>query len=360
MASLVAVCVLMFYLHTSRTFRSSSGIHGAAGLLEGRPSQGRTTMGQRATSASALQPLGSGVLPALVPQSDRHSQGGLTRGLVLTRMKCNDISWVGENLEGLDLTIYVADDVNATAHPPKNKGHEVMVYLTFIIEHYVNLPDVIVFMHAHRHTTHNNDLLGFDATEMLQRLQLAHVIRQGYFNMRCHWSPGCPEWLKPNPDHEVLSKQEEAVLSESWGELFPREPLPPTLAQTCCAQFAVSKKRVQSIPKSRFIFYRDWLLKTPLSDFVSGRVWEYTWQFLFTGQQVHCPAEHICYCHGFGICFEGEERYNAFKRLGFTKQEYDSRLKAIDNNQPTTNHSGVGNGEGNPISHYTENKASIE
>lgn len=195
-----------------------------------------------------------------------------------------------------------------------------MTYLTYIINHYDTLPDILIFMHSHRWTHHNNALLGYDASEMVRRLKSDYVIRKGYVNLRCHWSPGCPEWLHPGNLQESLEKQEEVVLSRCWSELFPSDPLPAALGQACCAQFALSKDRVLSIPLSRFIFYRDWIARTTLSDYVSGRIWEYSWQFLFTGQSIYCPAEHICYCGGFGLCFGGFSEFKEFEELRRKKQ----------------------------------------
>ena len=250
-----------------------------------------------------------------------------SRVMVIPRMKEEDIMWIAKELPDLNVSVYVADDPSASLHPPRNKGHEVMVYLTYIIDHYSNLPDIVLFMHAHRWTHHNNDLLGHDAVQMLHRLNNAYVIRNGYMNMRCHWSPGCPEWLYPVSTQELLGKQEETVLSKCWGELFPLEPIPTYLAQPCCAQFALSKERLLAIPLSRFVFYRDWILRTPLSDYISGRVWEYSWQFIFTGQHAYCPAEHLCYCDGFGLCFGGEAQYKDFIELGVAKNGFEAELE---------------------------------
>ena len=250
-----------------------------------------------------------------------------SRVVVIPRMKEEDIAWITEELPGTSVSIYVADDPSASLHPPRNKGHEVMVYLTYVIDNYDKLPDIVLFMHAHRWTHHNNEFLGHDAVEMIQRLNDAHVIREGYMNMRCHWNPGCPEWLHPVSTQELLGKQEETVLSKCWGELFPLEPMPTFLAQPCCAQFALSKERLLAIPQSRFIFYRDWILRTSLSDYISGRIWEYIWQYIFTGERAHCPAEHSCYCDAFGLCFGGEAQYKDFVLLHDAKKEFETELK---------------------------------
>jgi len=250
-----------------------------------------------------------------------------TRHMVIPRMKEDNLSWIAIELPGTSLTIYTADEPTAPDHPPRNKGHEVMIYLTYIIEHYRRLPDIILFMHSHRFTHHNNEILGYDAGEMVRRLSNEHVTRAGYVNMRCNWDPGCPEWLHRNPTKAALNKQEEEVLSECWEEFFPQHPVPEALGQTCCAQFALSKERIHSIPLSRFIFFRDWILRTPLVDYISGRIWEYSWQFLLTGESVVCPAEHVCYCDGFGLCFGGEAGYRDFVLLWRTKQDYELEIK---------------------------------
>lgn len=239
-----------------------------------------------------------------------------TKTLVISRTSKEDVSWIGENFDGdefIKAAIYTVDDVNAELHPPENKGHEVMVYLTYIIDHYHNLSDVNIFMHSHRHSWHNNELLDHDAVQMISRLSAERVQREGYMNMRCSWEPGCPSWMHPGTVEEDINKQEETMLATSWSELFPLDPIPNLLAQPCCAQFAISRDRIQALPLARFVFYRDWLLRTSLSDYISGRVWEYVWQFVFTGKAVVCPAEHICYCDGFGVCLGGAEKYAVFR-----------------------------------------------
>ncbi|MCJ1461371.1 hypothetical protein MMC28_011753 [Mycoblastus sanguinarius] len=252
-----------------------------------------------------------------------------TRVIVLPRMKDEDISWIMDELPDVDVAVYIANDPKARLHPPRNKGHEVMIYLTYIIDHYRNLPDIIIFMHAHRWTHHNNELLDYDASEMIRRLSNEYVTREGFVNMRCHWEPGCPEWLHPDDTTETMEKQEESSLSGCWSELFPSDPIPAALGQACCSQFALSKERVLSIPLSRFIFYRDWILRTPLSDYISGRIWEYLWHFVFTGQSVVCPPEHACYCDGFGMCFGGSTEYQDFKELRRMKQDFESEREEL-------------------------------
>lgn len=270
-------------------------------------------------------------IPAPAQNGGPRNEGSVySRVLVVPCMKEDEVVWIKQELPDIAKAVYVVNDSTAFMHPPKNKGHEVMVYLTYIIDNYASLPNVSIFMHAHRWTHHNDGLLGNDAVEMISRLSDNHVIRRGYVNLRCEWDPGCPEWLHPVHSQASLGKQEEEVLSRCWRELFPSDPIPPFLSQPCCAQFALSKERILSIPKSRYIFYRDWTLTTPLSDYISGRIWEYLWQYIFSGEYANCPLEHVCYCDGFGICFGGEIQYQAFVELKMEMEKLEMKLDDLN------------------------------
>lgn len=250
-----------------------------------------------------------------------------SRTLVITRTQSEDVTWLSEELPDLPTAIYVADDPSAPLHPPLNKGHEVMNYLTYIIDHYDSLPEVIIFMHAHRYSFHNNEIQDLDAVTILRDLNLARVIREGYMNLRCRWGPwGCPAFQRPlAPTQDTYRLQE--LMAAQWPLLFPYDDIPDVIAQPCCSQFAVSRQRVHAIPRNRFVFYRDWLLRTDLTDYYSGRIWEYLWQYIFTGQGAVCPDEWICYCDGFGWCFGGEEGYDDWVSLNLKKMDAEKHLK---------------------------------
>ena len=78
-----------------------------------------------------------------------------TRVMVVPRMKNDDISWIAHEFPDTDVIVYVANDPKAPRH------------LTYIVDHYNDLPDITIFMHAHRWTHHKNHLLGHDAVEMV-------------------------------------------------------------------------------------------------------------------------------------------------------------------------------------------------
>jgi hypothetical protein len=251
-----------------------------------------------------------------------------TKVLVMPKVRDEKTDWIQEEIPGLATAIYVADDPSAPLHPPKNKGNEVMVYLTYIIDHYEDLPDIIMFMHSHRFSWHNNDILNNDAYEIITRLSSERVVRDGYMNLRCHWNPGCPDWIHPGRMEEDGDKHEERELARVWSELFPRDPIPQVLAQPCCGQFALSRERIRAIPRTKYIFYRDWLIQTHLRDSLSGRVWEYLWQYIFTGRTTFCPNQHVCYCDGYGICFDNDQAFDHWFELKWKQREMEKELGA--------------------------------
>ena len=256
-----------------------------------------------------------------------------TKTLVMPKMSSEDTSWIERELDDmmssglLSTAIYHMDDKSQKLHPIKNKGNEAMAYITYIVDSYDDLPDVSIFMHSHQFATHNNDLLDRDAAQMIRHLSPERVTRDGYMNLRCHWEPGCPEWMHPGTATHVDEKPEEYYLAASWAELFPQQPIPSVLAQPCCAQFAVSRERIHALPKERYVFLRDWILHTELTDFLSGRVFEYAWQYLFGGVAVHCPSMSACYCDGYGLCFRDAEQFDAWFELRYNRNEWKEELR---------------------------------
>jgi len=325
--AIASFIVLLFFYHALNVRGSWRDIPQAVGLGEAVPDPGRSRPSVLDGKGGSHEDAQHSPQPAFKPGTAKPTGSNYTRILVVPRMSEEDVGWLSEELPDVPTAIYVADDPTAPLHPPKNKGHEVMIYLTYIIDHYEDLADVMVFMHSHRWSWHNDDILDNDGVQMIKRLSSERVTREGYMNLRCHWDPGCPDWMHPGATEEDINKQEETMLAKSWSELFPLDPIPNVLAQPCCAQFALSRDRIHSIPLSRFIFYRDWLLRTSLSDYISGRVWEYIWQFVFTGKNVFCPAQHACYCDGFGVCFGGEVEFNDWFETRYKKRQLESELR---------------------------------
>jgi hypothetical protein len=311
-AAALALLVVVFFFYTSSR-ETWEGLPQRVGLGEhvghASPASGSSQAAQDAQYQEWNPKLN------FKPGSTLSPGHNYTSVLVIAKTKEENIDWMDEHLPDQEKAVYVADDPTAPLHPPKNKGHEVMVYLTWIIDNYDNLPDVAMFMHAHQLTWHNDDLLNNDAALLVQRLSRPRVWREGYVNMRCGWYPGCPDWMHPGETELNEYKQEEVLIAKTWSEIFPLDEVPSVLGQPCCSQFALSRERIQAKPHAQYVWYRDWLFNTKLPDHLSGRVWEYIWQFAFTGSNIYCPKEHVCFCDQFGSCFGGENAYKDYTAL---------------------------------------------
>lgn len=151
-----------------------------------------------------------------------------------------------------------------------------------------------------------------DGVPMLTSLQIPYLVSQGYANLRCVWTLGCPAELRLDATQRVTAQKEkedpksarttEEAYRVAFAELFPGQVLPDKVGVPCCAQFALSRDQIRSRPVEDYERYRQWLLDTTLEDQVSGRVLEYSWHMIFGKESTHCPDAKECYCKTYGLC----------------------------------------------------------
>ncbi|RYP60811.1 hypothetical protein DL769_007967 [Monosporascus sp. CRB-8-3] len=168
------------------------------------------------------------------------------------------------------------------------------------------LPDCLIFIHASRFAWHNDDP-DYDALPTLRNFRISHLQEAGYANLRCVWVIGCPAEIRPVEDEGRASDgapSAKGVFRQAWHELMILEetPVPEVVAVSCCSQFGVTRETIRSRPVEDYVRFRDWLLRTPLEDSLSGRVLEFSWHIIFGKEAVHCPSAQECYCKTFGIC----------------------------------------------------------
>lgn len=193
-------------------------------------------------------------------------------------------------------------DSNITLSVPVNKGNEAMRYLSFIIDHYHNLPNIIVFRHGHNDAWHQRA----DAATEINYLNLTTVRERGYQNFRCTLHDGlhdheCPVEKNGHREDNTTSYWEtvEPELASAfealWGAWFGGTR-PEYLMAPCCAQFAVTGEAVRRRPREKYVEYRRWLIETELEDYFSGRVFERSWHVVFGMPPVSCGDEEECNC----------------------------------------------------------------
>jgi hypothetical protein len=282
----------------------------------------------------ALDPLGrynAGDAPASLQTDGDHGPDAYSKTVVVGKLKEESVDWL-DQVPDVRRVVYAVDDDHAALRVPKNKGNEAMVYLSYIIDHYDNLSDINIMVHAHRWAWHNNDLLDNDSVETLRRLDAGRIQQDGYANLRCQWHPGCTSWLDTTQGREADPRRaEEAAVRAAWAGLFPGHAVPDALAQTCCSQVAVSRARLRSLPRDEYERMRRWLAGAELADGVAGRVFEYAWQYVWTGRAVLCPSQRACHCGLYGACFAGEDEFQDWFRVrqGVRRDEEEiARLEA--------------------------------
>lgn len=214
----------------------------------------------------------------------------LTKHLIIASTTSSNLTWLYPSLRLTHWTphIYVANDPH-TLTVPVNKGNEAMVYLTYIIDNYENLPDVMFFHHDHERAWHQL----FSSEYELTRLNLETVVRDGYVSPRC--LPGCENVIELTGDVAPLSDlrgaPREVQISSVLKEFLmdkegKRMPVPEKIAAPCCAQFAVSREAVLRRPLSMWEGLREWLIETDLQSRTAGRLLEYTWHLWFGKEPV--------------------------------------------------------------------------
>lgn len=248
------------------------------------------------------------------PKVPAATSTGLSKVIVMGKMKFEETEWVKE-LSDWQNAVYCVDlkegEKCPTGYTTKmNRAKEAMPYLTYIIDHYTELPDIMAFVHAHRSgmpAAWHNDAPDHDAVIMLSQLRTETVLKRGYVNMRCIDEVGCPAEIQPFRDPPLKEKHTEHAFPYFYAQFFDASfdvmfDQIPTVATPCCGQFAVSREQVQKNPLALYKRIRTFLEETHYDDDTSGRVMEYMWHIIFGRDAVHCEELMKCWCEVYGRC----------------------------------------------------------
>ena len=234
-----------------------------------------------------------------------------TKALVVIARSQEVVKWMEDVRSDWTQYLYiVTEDVNSngTLSVPADRGNEAMRYLSFIIDNYDSLPDIIAFRHGHNGSWHQ----AFDSAAEINNLNLTTVRSRGYQNFNCETSRwGCEQHIyladkqeaekagNGETDGPLPGRSEPAVdagIYEVWDSWFGI-PMPQDVTSACCAQFVVMKAAVHGRPREKYIELRQWLINTTLADYDSGRVFERLWHVVFGMPPVDCESEDDCYCN---------------------------------------------------------------
>lgn len=189
-----------------------------------------------------------------------------------------DLEW----LSYLDLP-YVLYTKSLANHPNfiiQNKGHEALCYFKYIVDAYPHFPRWIAFMHAHLTSQHQT----LDALYLLKNLK---------------W--GKYEYININRDdwyttlNATTSYQTEYSWIADFWPLFAHRflgPIPPEIKHFTSAQFVVHRNRILAHPKEFYQLCYEWLLTTQLDNYISARVFEYTWHIIMGQPAIEPKRTH--------------------------------------------------------------------
>ena len=197
------------------------------------------------------------------------------------KLTCNPSRW--RNF------IYTVDDVNAPNHTPVNKGREALPYLQYIVDHYHDLPAVMLFLHSHRDgwpAAWHTDTMDYNNVDSVRALQRQWVLDQGFVNLRCQTSPGCPAEMQPFRNPPKPGNTGEKHYADAWEQLFGNTDVPEIIGAPCCSQFAVSREAVLKRPLTDYQRMYNWVLNNDLPDEVTSNIMEYSWHIIFGKEPV--------------------------------------------------------------------------
>ncbi|KKZ60333.1 hypothetical protein EMCG_04927 [[Emmonsia] crescens] len=235
------------------------------------------------------------VPPSVPPPSElvNSDSRSVPLAIVLGKTKGENSNWASDMLPEWTPFIYSVDnELGYDLHVP-NRGNEAMPYLTFIIDHYHSLPDIIAFMHASRKHRHNQDISEFN-DEILRGVNLEFVRKRGYVNLRCKTSPGCePSSVLPhNPtDVDIANNDPRAHFADIYATIFALEnvkDVPHVIGGICCAQFLLTRERILQRPLVDYVRMKSWVLtgSQPLKAGEVGWVFEKIWHVVFGEEAV--------------------------------------------------------------------------
>lgn len=217
------------------------------------------------------------------PQKDAHPH--ISKALIVASTRSSNLTWLSSVPKHWTPYVYTADDPSAQLTVPVNKGNEAMVILTYILDHWEALPDVMFFHHDHAQAWHQ----AFTSVYELTHLNAASALKDGYLSPRC--LGGCENVIELPGDvvplAELNDKTERHVQIATVLHEFLRDDegrrvkVPSKIASPCCAQFVVSRERVRARGRETWEGLREWLRRTEMSSVSSGRVLEYTWHLWF-------------------------------------------------------------------------------
>jgi hypothetical protein len=141
-----------------------------------------------------------------------------------------------------------------------NTAFEASSYLTFIVDEYDNLPEVLVFLHAHESSWHQTGKIGDHLCAQLRAFVDGRPAYTSVNSFTIDSFPEHPQELRTRMI--VASGMWDAVLAPTFGEVEALTTFEADSGPMCCAQFIVTRGTVQRLPREFYVRWLAWLLRT--------------------------------------------------------------------------------------------------
>ena len=228
------------------------------------------------------------------------------KDLVIASYKSQDVSWIKEIPSDWTIKRYLLDEQSPKPSGglpvPRNFGREAMAYLTYIIDHYDNLPDYAAFIHGHYRGWHQQAPI----SAKVRALNLTALGKENYVSFRCEDSMGCER--RPFIDTYTVEWEGERHLRQFWNYMLPNVELPRYLSYKCCGQHAVTAKAIRTRSKDDWIRIREplirdmaeleateeWAQNPPVNEYLIGSWYEKLWHVLLGTDPEYCPSVEHC------------------------------------------------------------------
>lgn len=201
----------------------------------------------------------------------QHNPAINTQAVVCTNHYEEDLSWI--LLSRYPVIVYTKTEKSSPNYLGFNKVYEVPSYLRYIIDHYEVLPEFSIFVHGHRGSPHQDNFIDVIINELEFTEKIITLSRHDHY-----------KYIEEGTD---LPYMKYSWLSDNWEDIFGMElALPKKLAFYGMAQFAVHKSCITQYKIEFWEHLYDWCLKTELPDWLSSRIFEYAWFYLFSRQPI--------------------------------------------------------------------------
>jgi hypothetical protein len=186
-----------------------------------------------------------------------------------------DISWVKEINKNINVKIYSTSDPSKTYVMP-NKGMDANMYLRYIIDNYDSLPERTLFVHHHK-------------TDWTQDYDMPFIINNVNWELDDYFSV-CAR--KNYDDVFVIDPRTKQWIKDAWFLFEKYIPFPKEMFYFAGTQFMCHKKLLLQYPKHYWQSLYSWLMMTPLPDYLSARIFEWTWHYILTKNPIEKKYEN--------------------------------------------------------------------